>query len=162
MKEILEYKNYTGTVEVSVEDNCLHGKILHIRDLVTYEAETVEQLKEEFEAAIDNYLQSCERLGVEPKKPCSGTFNVRIGADLHLHAVETATRKNSSLNDFVKEAIAHEVEKAEEQKAVHHHYHQTFVIKQDIGETDSQGRISSDETITRSRLILGSRQTINH
>jgi predicted HicB family RNase H-like nuclease len=49
-----EYKGYSGTVEASIEDGVLHGKILFVSDLVTYEADTVTALKSEFEAAVDD------------------------------------------------------------------------------------------------------------
>ena len=46
MKNYLEYKGYTGTVEFSAEDNCLFGKIIGINDLINYEAQDVLELKE--------------------------------------------------------------------------------------------------------------------
>ncbi len=63
------YKNYQGSVKVSIEDHCLHGKIEFISDLVNYEADTVEQLELEFRKAVDNYLETCAQVGMEPKKP---------------------------------------------------------------------------------------------
>ena len=44
MKNVLEYKGYTGTVEFSAEDKVFFGKIPGIRDVVTFEAETVKKL----------------------------------------------------------------------------------------------------------------------
>jgi predicted HicB family RNase H-like nuclease len=52
------YKGFSGSVETSIENNVLHGKVLTINDLVTYEAKTLPQLKEEFIAAIDDYLET--------------------------------------------------------------------------------------------------------
>ena len=46
-----EYKGYLGSCKVSIIDNCLHGKIEFISDLVNYEAQTTEELKKEFELA---------------------------------------------------------------------------------------------------------------
>jgi predicted HicB family RNase H-like nuclease len=160
VKELFEYKGYSGSIEVSVEDACLHGKVLHIRDLVTYEAVSVQDLRTQFEAAVDSYIQTCARLGVEPKKPYSGTFNVRIGPALHLQAAEIATCKGVCLNDFVKEAIKHEIEKGERQD-VHHHFH-TFVIKQDIPEIEMPWSKRPDEQITLSRIVTGQGSTVSH
>lgn len=53
----LKYKGYTGSVEYSEEDNCLFGKVLGLRtDCITYEGETINELKSDFEGAIDDYL----------------------------------------------------------------------------------------------------------
>lgn len=42
---MLEYKGYLGTVEYSAQDHCLYGKLAYIRDLVNYEATSVEELE---------------------------------------------------------------------------------------------------------------------
>ena len=117
MSNHLKYKGYLGSIEPSVEDNCLYGKILFINDLITYEAETVSELEKEFRAAVDDYLETCKALGREPQKPCSGSFNVRIGEDLHRVAAMQAELSGVSLNDFVKTAIE---EKATKENKVHH------------------------------------------
>lgn len=101
----LAYKSYTGSIEVSIEDECLHGRILFIDDLVTYEGNSVPYLRVAFEAAVDRYLAHCERVGKPPSKPFSGTFNVRIGPYLHGQAARAASRKGIKLNEFVKQAM---------------------------------------------------------
>ena len=67
----LEYKGYQGSVEVSLEDDVLHGKILRITDLVTFEAKTPDGLRQAFEQEVDEYLVFCEEEGVAPDKPFS-------------------------------------------------------------------------------------------
>ena len=80
----LEYKGYTGSVEYSEEDNCLFGKVLGMsKHAITYEGQDVNELKSDFEGAIDDYIASCEARGVEPCKPYSGTFNVRVSPEIH-------------------------------------------------------------------------------
>ena len=53
----LEYRGHTGTIEISLEDNCLHGRLEFIKNLVTYEAQTVAGLKAAFVKAVDDYLE---------------------------------------------------------------------------------------------------------
>ncbi len=67
----LVYKGYTGSMEISIEDDCLHGKIEMINDLVTYEAESSRELQYEFESAVDSYLDVCGKLGKDPDKQSS-------------------------------------------------------------------------------------------
>ena len=43
--ETYTYKGYQGSVETSIEDGVLHGKIMFINDLVTYEATTLKALE---------------------------------------------------------------------------------------------------------------------
>lgn len=63
------YRNFTGSVDVSLEDDVLHGYLLNINDLVSYEADTVPGLKRAFEEAVDDYIATCEKLNREPNKP---------------------------------------------------------------------------------------------
>ena len=56
----LSHKGYTGSIEVSFEDNCLHGRVLFIEDIVTYEGESVEELATSFKDAVDRYLAYCK------------------------------------------------------------------------------------------------------
>jgi len=105
----LSYKGYEGTIEPSLEDDLLYGKIAFIRDLVTYEAKTVQELEAEFKVSVDEYLDDCKEVGKDPDKPFKGVFNVRTGPDLHRSAVMAA--KGQSLNAFVCDAIREKVER---------------------------------------------------
>lgn len=101
----LKYKDYEGTCEIDAEDEICYGKLLFIDDLVTYEADTPRQLKHEFEAAVDDYIETCKELGIEAKKPLKGLFNVRVTPELHKEAVLRSHNDNVSLNETVKRAL---------------------------------------------------------
>lgn len=104
-KKTLSYLGYTGSVEVSVEDDCLFGKILFIDDLIVYEGETPGKLEAAFKEAVDRYIAYCKSKGKNPNKPYSGSFNVRIGEERHRAASIAAAENGQNLNDFVSTAI---------------------------------------------------------
>jgi len=106
MNTLLEHRGYYGSIEISREDNCLFGKLQFIRALVSYEGETVAELTRAFEAAVDDYLQTCVELQRAPEVPCKGTFNVRVGHELHLAANIAAQQNQISLNDLTKQALS--------------------------------------------------------
>ncbi len=56
MNDILEHKGYKGTVEYSSEDNILFGKVIGIKGLISYEGQSIEELKVDFMSAIDDYM----------------------------------------------------------------------------------------------------------
>src|SRR5476649_334362 len=101
----MHYKGYYGSIEASVEDNCLFGKLQFIRALVSYEGQTVAELEAAFKEAVDDYLDTCQQLNQAPEMPCKGSFNVRVGHDLHLAAALTATRQKVTLNDLTRQAL---------------------------------------------------------
>lgn len=53
------------------EDDRWYGKIEDIKDLVTVEAKTIYSMRTEAEMAIDDYIETCRELGVEPKEPAA-------------------------------------------------------------------------------------------
>ncbi len=105
MNNQLKHKGYIGSIEASLKDNCLFGKVLFIKALVSYEGKTVAELDAAFQEAVDDYLATCQALGQTPEKPCKGSFNVRVGHDLHLAAALEATRKKVTLNDLTRQAL---------------------------------------------------------
>ena len=53
----LEYEGYKGSIEYSEADNCLFGKVLGIsKEINHYEGNTNDELRVDFECAIDSYL----------------------------------------------------------------------------------------------------------
>lgn len=103
--KLLQYKGYYGSLEASIEDNCLHGKIEFINGLVTYEADNISGIEKEFQLAVDDYLQTCQQLGHKPELSCKGSFNVRVGSELHREALIHAKQQGINLNEFVKKAV---------------------------------------------------------
>lgn len=143
MSNVFEYNGYTGSIEASIEDRCLFGKILFISDLVTYEAETVSDLEAEFIAAVDEYLLTCKETGTDPQRPFKGSFNVRISPELHRKAAIEATKERISLNELTSKAIDAYVNAPVNPVKIEHHHHyeqrptefsQTLAFSGNIGE----------------------------
>ena len=109
MSKFIKHKDYYGSVEYSAEDNILHGKVMFIRSLITYEAKDVTGLKKVFKNAIEEYLVDCKKRKVKPELPLKGSFNVRISAELHRKAVLYANENDTNLNNVVAKALEHEL-----------------------------------------------------
>jgi predicted HicB family RNase H-like nuclease len=103
--DILNYKGYEGTSELDMDRCVCRGKILFIDDLVTYEADSPKDLQLEFEAAVDDYIETCGELGRVPKKPLKGQFNVRVSPELHKKAVLRAVQDSTNLNSVTIKAL---------------------------------------------------------
>ncbi len=101
----IKYKGYEGTTELDMEEKACRGKILFINDLVTYKADCPATLQASFEAAVDDYIETCALIGKEPQKPFKGIFNVRITPELHREVATLAEDKDTTINDIVASAI---------------------------------------------------------
>lgn len=110
MKDMMKYKEYFGSVHYSDEDRVFYGKIEFIRALVSYEGTDVESLRQVFEEVVDDYLNTCKEQGREPEKPFKGTFNVRIGPELHQRIAVAAAQHGVSLNSFIADVLKRETE----------------------------------------------------
>jgi predicted HicB family RNase H-like nuclease len=144
-KDLLTHKGFNGSMDPSIEDECLHGRILFIDDLITYEGDSVSEIKAAFVEAVDRYLAYCESTGKPANKPYSGSFNVRTGPELHREAVVAAAKAHTSLNDFVCQAIRTYVD-LPNGRVEHLHTHKVTVTVQGEGELQSQWLSSGGET----------------
>lgn len=109
MNNVMKYRDYWAKVQYSEEDNCFWGEIEGINDSISFEGTSVKELREDFEGAIDDYIEHCKRYNKEPQKQYSGSFNIRINPELHREASFLSKINNISLNQFVERAIAKEV-----------------------------------------------------
>jgi predicted HicB family RNase H-like nuclease len=106
----LNYKGYRGSVEYNESDNCLFGSVLGIKkSRILYEGNTIDELKADFEAGINNYLDTCYANGIEPDKPFSGSLSIRISPEIHGKVAMLAERSGMSINAFIQKAIEHEI-----------------------------------------------------
>ena len=102
----LKYKDYIGSIEYDEDSNLLYGKVLGLnRVLISYEGTNINELKADFIAGIEDYLNSCKENGEKPQKSYSGTFNVRLTPQIHARIAELAQQAGVSLNTFIKETL---------------------------------------------------------
>lgn len=98
---VMRYKGYSASVEFDEDAGIFHGEVLDLRDVVTFEGTSVDDLKLALAQSIDDYLAFCAERGEEPEKPFSGQFVVRAEPDLHRALVSAARRSGISLNKLV-------------------------------------------------------------
>ena len=108
----LNYKGFIGVFNYIEDEEILFGKIEGVNDLVTFQGESVKEIKEAFYEAVDDYISLCEEVGKEPYKSFKGSFNVRITSKLHQKVFFEAKKHNMNLNQFIQSAL---------EKAVEHH-----------------------------------------
>ena len=106
MSNFMHYKGYYASVEYSDEDRVFFGKVEGIRSLISFEGSTVEELKKGFHEAVGDYLETCKQQGLEPEKPFKGSFNVRIGPELHRALYIEAKEEDMTINEKVNKILS--------------------------------------------------------
>ncbi|HPB82494.1 MAG TPA: type II toxin-antitoxin system HicB family antitoxin [Spirochaetota bacterium] len=109
MKDILNYKEFIGSVHFNSDDEIFYGKIEGINDLVTFEGKSVKELLASFKEAVEDYIVLCKSNKKPVYKSYKGSFNVRISPALHRKAFEKALSLGIPLNQLVQKAIENEV-----------------------------------------------------
>jgi predicted HicB family RNase H-like nuclease len=102
---MLQYKGYAGHVEFDDETGIFHGEVLDLRDVITFQGKSVEEIERAFRESIDDYLAFCEERHEEPDKPFSGRLMVRLPPDVHRKAYVSARREGKSLNQWIAEKL---------------------------------------------------------
>jgi predicted HicB family RNase H-like nuclease len=109
--DYLHYKGYKGSVEYSETDNCLFGKVLGLTNsLILYEGYSINELKEDFEAGIDHYLEGCKEDGIQPEKPHNDVINIHIPLEIHVKVATFVKNHGTSIDDFICDSIEKRLE----------------------------------------------------
>lgn len=148
--KLMKYKGFAGSVDFSLEDGVLFGKIECINDLVTFEASNLQELEAAFHESVDDYLETCELIGKEPDKPMSGSFNVRIGTALHKSAYLESKNLNINLNEFIKLAVEEKLNKKQE---LHMHVHMPEKTEKHMEYTAEYSKQRTDDNVFQFRKV---------
>ncbi|HVR98139.1 MAG TPA: type II toxin-antitoxin system HicB family antitoxin [Thermoanaerobaculia bacterium] len=102
---MLEYKGYVARVELDPDVGIIHGEVLDTRDVITFQGQSVDEVREAFRESVDDYLEFCAQRGEEPDKPFSGRLMVRLSPDLHRKLYVQAKNEGKSLNQLISERL---------------------------------------------------------
>lgn len=105
----MEYKGYVGKLDIDPEADLLHGEVLGLRDVITFQGRTPADAEKAFRESVDDYLAFCKSRGEQPEKPYSGKFMVRIDPVTHRLVSLQAAAAGVSLNAWISRAIANEL-----------------------------------------------------
>ena len=105
MTNAMSYKGYIARIDYDDEDGIFTGRIAGIRDGVGFHADTVAELRAAFHEAVDDYIETCAKIGKEPQKPYSGKVMFRVSPEVHRRAALTAEMAGKSLNQWAEEVL---------------------------------------------------------
>jgi predicted HicB family RNase H-like nuclease len=62
MQDVMEYKDFIGSVRYSAVDDIFYGKLEGIEDLIVFEGDSVKELNSAFNRAVDEYQEKVKKL----------------------------------------------------------------------------------------------------
>ncbi|HWE36660.1 MAG TPA: type II toxin-antitoxin system HicB family antitoxin [Isosphaeraceae bacterium] len=102
---MMEYKGYLGRVAFDDEVGVFHGEVVNTRDVITFQGDSVAELRRAFRESVEDYLAFCAGRGEPPEAPYSGEIVARITPELHRTLSVAAARAGLSLEDYVTEQL---------------------------------------------------------
>ncbi|MFO8046204.1 MAG: type II toxin-antitoxin system HicB family antitoxin [Halomonas sp.] len=109
MNNLMVIDGYRAIIQYDPEIEVFRGEFTGLNGSADFYADSVEALREEGRTSLRIFLEVCREKGIEPTKAYSGKFQVRLPEELHRDAVDAARARGESLNQFVAQAIQHEL-----------------------------------------------------
>lgn len=104
-RNTMRYKGYVGSVEYSAEDGCFIGDVLGMRAMISFEGESVSELRADFENAIEAYLKSCKERGVKAEKPKQGKVTLDLPFDIEVGLEQITEETGKSAKVLILDAV---------------------------------------------------------
>jgi predicted HicB family RNase H-like nuclease len=105
MSGILQHRGYAARAEFDADDQLFVGRIAGINDIVSFHADSVAGLVAAFREAVDDYLETCDRIGKKPEKAYSGNLMLRIDPSVHAAVALKAELEGESVNQWAEEVL---------------------------------------------------------
>lgn len=102
---MIEYKGYLGKIEFDDAANIFHGEVVNIRDVITFQGQSVDELRQAFEDSIEDYLAFCAERGEEPEEPFSGRITVQLSPEEHRRVILAAIKAGKRIDNWVADVL---------------------------------------------------------
>ena len=101
----MHHEGYVANIEMDEDAGLFHGEVINTRDALTFQGQTLDELRTAFADTIADYVEWCRERGKEPERPYSGNFMLRVSPELHRRIVTAAARNGKSINGYVAETL---------------------------------------------------------
>lgn len=70
----MSYAGYSARIEFDDRDNIFVGRVLGLRSIISFHGKTVAELRSQFKAAMEDYLEDCRSQGARRRSPPPGNY----------------------------------------------------------------------------------------
>ena len=108
---LMRHGDYIARVTYDEAIDSFFGEVINTSDVITFYGRSVEDLHQEMANSIEAHLEACRAKGMEPSRPYSGKFNVRLAPEEHARVAAAAAATGKSMNSWVAEALSEAAER---------------------------------------------------
>jgi predicted HicB family RNase H-like nuclease len=102
---MIEYKGYMARVVFDDEAGIFHGEVINIRDVITFQGKSVDELRQAFEDSVEDYFDFCAQRGEAPEPPFSGRFTLHLSPEQHRKVVLAAEKAGKGVDTWIAELL---------------------------------------------------------
>ncbi len=106
MRNTMKYRGYTARIDYDPRDHIFVGEIVGLSEQLRFHGAGVDELRADFEFAVDHYLAACAAMGVKPERQSSGRLLIRVPPEVHAAATAAAAASAQSLNQWIVNALS--------------------------------------------------------
>lgn len=111
MNFLKPYKGYIAQINMDVDACIIHGRVIGLKDVISFNGESVQEVTQAFHRAVDGYLAVCEELGEKPEKTFSGKIFFRTKPQVHQMICKAAELEGTSISAWMGKVLAIEAER---------------------------------------------------
>ena len=105
---MMHYKGYLSRVEFDDEANIFHGEVINIRDVVTFQGQSVDDLYRAFEDSVEDYLAFCAERGEAPNQPSYlERLTIALSPEQHRKVLTAARKAGKQVDQWASEVLDH-------------------------------------------------------
>jgi predicted HicB family RNase H-like nuclease len=98
---MIEYKGYFAKIEFDDDADIFHGEVIKLRDVITFEGESVKEIKQAFHDSVDDYLEFCAERGEHPEISNDNEFIFPLPSEFHKDIAINTREKGKSLTNSI-------------------------------------------------------------
>lgn len=111
----MRYQGYVAEIGYDGSADAFHGRVIGMRDVVDFYGRTPEELRGEFKAAVDEYLDWCREEGQKPEKTWLGKLTFRPTEEQRRRFMIAAASRRMSVNAWALNVLDRESRAAEQE-----------------------------------------------
>jgi predicted HicB family RNase H-like nuclease len=102
---MMEYKGYLARVEFDDDAGLFHGEVINIRDVITFQGKSVDELRQALADSVEDYLEFCFERGEQPEEPFSGRFTIHLSPEQHRRVIFAAEKAGKRIEIWVADVL---------------------------------------------------------
>ena len=111
LSNIISYRGYHAEITYDPSADAFHGRVLGMRDVISFYGRAPDDLRDEMKATIEDYTTWCKEGSAKPEKSWGGKLTLRPDEEVRRRVLIAAAARGQSVNAWINQVIDRESRK---------------------------------------------------